>query len=136
MNNPVIYADFNGLQSSRHRKLSAIQLDTYGSLRDLTNQHVKLIEGMAIIVYADSAEGEDLEADGIVYYDPEGRCWMAEIDKDHIRYVSPHDGWKETEFLCFQCRQDLEPFFRENGRSLQTCCPNCGISIFTPVLEP
>ena len=73
------------MSSSRNKNLSAIPLDAYGSLRDLTNQQVRLKEGMALVVYADSAEGEDLEADCVVYYDSRHKWWMAEIDTDKIR---------------------------------------------------
>lgn len=135
---PIIYADFNGIMSSSQNKdLSAVPLDTYGSLKDLTNQQVKLQEGMALIIYMDSAEGEDLEADSVVYYDSKHKCWMAEIDDKKIRDVASHANlWKQIEFLCFQCRQDLEPYFREHGRNLETRCPNCGLCILTPTLAP
>ena len=138
MNVPIIYADFNGtMLSSRNKSLSAVPLDTYGSLKDLTNQQVRLQEGMALVVYMDSAEGEDLEADCIVYYDAKQKWWTAEIDQDKIRYVPSHDElWNRKEFLCFHCRQDLEPYFKEHGRDLNTCCPDCGFSIVTAILPP
>jgi hypothetical protein len=138
MNTPIIYADFNGIiASSRDENLSAISLDTYGSLRDLTNQQIRLKEGMSLIIYADSAEGEDLEADSTVYYDSEHKWWMAEIDREKIRYVPSHkDLWDQKEFLCFQCRQDLESYFKEHGHNAETCCPNCGLSILTAIRAP
>jgi hypothetical protein len=138
MNIPTIYADFNGTtSSSRNKNLSAVPLDTYGSLKDLTNQQVRLKEGLTLIIYMDSAEGEDLEANSIVYYDFKHKWWMAEIDKEKIRYVPSHDDlWNQKVFLCLQCRQDLEPYFKEHGRNLQTCCPHCGLSILTSTLAP
>jgi len=138
MTTPIIYADFMGLMpSSRNQHLSAIPLDTYGSLRDLSNQQVRLREGLALIVYMDSAEGEDVEADSVVYYDSEHRWWMAEIDKEKIRYVPSHDEiWNRKDFLCFKCRQDLEPYFKKYGRNLETCCPDCGTRYMTPILPP
>ena len=137
MNVPIIYADFNGIMSSsRNRNLSAVPLDTYGSLKDLTNQQIRLKEGMALVIYADSAEGEDLEADCIAYFDSWYKDWVAEINGE-IRYVPTHtDLWNQNKFLCLQCHQDLAPFFLENGRSLNTHCPNCGLSIITATLAP
>ena len=138
MNIPVIYADFNGtVPSSRNKDLSAVPLDTYGSLKDLTNQQVRLKEGMALVIYMDSAEGEDLEADGVVYYDSKFYLWLAEIDQDKIRYVPSHDLlWNRNEFLCLQCRQDLEPYFLAHGRNFNICCPGCGLSIASATLAP
>lgn len=138
MNVPIIYADFNGIMSSsRHKGLSVVPLDTYGSLKDLANQQVRLKEGMPLVIYMDSAEGEDLEADSVVYYDSKQKWWVAEIDEEKIRYVPSHDDlWNRSEFLCLQCRQDLAPFFKKHGRNLETCCPNCGLSILTPTLAP
>jgi DNA-directed RNA polymerase subunit RPC12/RpoP len=124
------------ISSSRTKKLFAVPLDTYGSLKDLTNQQIKLKEGMALVIYTDSAENEDLEADCVAYYDSLHKLWMAEI-KGEIRYVPTHtDLWNQKEFLCLQCRKDLEPYFKEHGRNLETCCPNCGLSIFTSTLAP
>jgi len=125
------------MSSSRDKNLSAVPLDTYGSLKDLTNQQIRLNEGMALVIYMDSTEGEDLEADCVVYYDSKHKWWVAEIDQDKIRYVQAHDNlWNRKEFLCLQCRQDLEPHFKEHGRNLDTCCPNCGLSIVTATLPP
>lgn len=138
MNVPTIYADFNGILSSdRKQGFSSVPLDTYGSLKDLTNQQIRLAEGMPLVIYMDSAQGEDLEADCIVYYDSEYGAWLAEIEKDRIRTVPAHDDlWNQKEFLCLQCRQDLEPYFKTHGRSPKTCCPACGLSIITATLPP
>ncbi len=131
---PRIYADFNGKQgSSCDEKLEAIPLDTYGSLRDLTNLQIKLKEGMVLVVYMDSDENEDIEADSTVYYDYQQKWWMAEIDAKKIRDVLQHrDG--DNRFLCFECRNNLEPFFEKHGRTLDTKCPYCGLSILYAVL--
>lgn len=138
MSTPIIYADFNGIMaSSRNENLSAIPLDSYGSLKDLTDQQIRLKEGMSLVIYADSGEGEDLEADSTVYYDSKHKWWMVEIDNEKIRYVPSHDNlWNQKEFLCLQCRQDLEPYFSEHGRNPETHCPNCGLSILTVTQAP
>ena len=137
MKAPIIYADFNGLRSSsRTQGLSAVPLDTYGSLRDLSNQQVRLQEGLSLTIYSDSTEQEDIEADATAYYDGELGYWLAEIDEKEIRYVPTHASWDTKEFLCIQCRQNLEPYFGEHGRNEQTTCHNCGLSIMTPVKPP
>ena len=125
------------MSSSRNENFSAVPLDTYGSLKDLTNQQIRLQEDMVIIIYMDSAEGEDLKVNCTVYYDAKRKWWLAEFESDKIRYVQAHeDLWKRKEFLCFQCRQDLEPYFRENGRNAGMVCPNCGLSILNAILAP
>lgn len=135
---PVLYADFNNtFASSRDTNLWAISLHTYGSLKDLSNQGVRLVEEMPIVIYMDSAEGEDLEADAMTYFDPTYKCWMAEIDQNKIRYVPSHNElWEQTVFLCLKCRQDLASFFVEHQRNFESCCPNCGLPIIAATLPP
>ena len=138
MNNPIIYADFNGiLPSSQNENRSAIPLDTYGSLKDLTNRQIRLKIGMPLTIYMDSAPGEDLEVESTVYYDLEHKQWLAEFDYEKIRYVQSHaDLWTRKDFLCFHCRQDLEPFFREHPRNFETTCTHCGLSILHVLSAP
>jgi len=134
---PAIYADFHGLrQSTRTSCLSAIPLDTYGSLRDLSNQQVRLQEDMQLVVYMDSDRSEDIEADAVTYYDHSLKAWMAEIDEHNIRDVPAHATQNETHFLCFQCRRNLEPYFKEHGYTIATFCPDCGASIMTAIATP
>ena len=134
---PVVYADFNGIRISRQTNNShVVPLDTYGTLKGLTNQKIRLKEGMELVIYMDSADDEDLEAKSIVHFDPSNQFWVAEINKDDILYVPGHQEWHQEEFLCFQCRKNLEPFFEKHGRNKQTCCPDCGFSIFYPISPP
>lgn len=137
MGTPIIYADFHGLRpSSQTHGMSAVPLDSYGSLRDLSNQQVRLQEGLSIVIYADSSEQEDLEADATVYFDSNLGLWLAEIDEGRIRHVPIHASWNKAEFLCIQCRRNLESHFEEQGRNQQTTCPNCGVEITTAVKPP
>jgi hypothetical protein len=137
-NPPIIYADFHGLHpSARVPGLSAIMVDTYGSLRDLTNQQAQLKENMPLIIFMDSDFDEDIEADAVAYYDRNLGMWMAEIDYDKIRDVPLHTAiWNERRFLCFSCHQDLEPYFAQHGRNAETRCPHCSTSIMTAVAAP
>ncbi|HLM59214.1 MAG TPA: hypothetical protein VK308_00280 [Pyrinomonadaceae bacterium] len=65
-----IYADFNGLRiSPRNHERSAVALDTFGSLRDLSNAGIKLKEEMPLIIFDWSDENEDLEGHCTAYYD-------------------------------------------------------------------
>jgi len=73
-----IYADFNGLvcgvvDPSR----TAVVLDTFGSIRDLSNAGTVLSVGLPLVTYDESDETEDLEGHGIAQYDlqPAKRLW-------------------------------------------------------------
>lgn len=134
---PIIYADFNGIQSpGRTSNLFAIPLDTYGSLRDLSNQGIRLVDGLSLTVYMDSAEQEDIEADVVVYFDETNKCWLAEGDRKLIREVPLHAFKDENVFLCFKCRNNLNTFFKENDRKEDTICPHCELSIMYSISPP
>lgn len=62
-----IYADFNGLVPGPKRPdRTAVVLDTFGSLRDLSNASVRLRDGLALIGVDGSDDDEDLEGHGTV----------------------------------------------------------------------
>lgn len=134
---PAIYADFHDLcRSKRTAGLSAVPLDAYGSLRDLSNKHMRLRENMPLVIYMDSDAQEDLQAEAIAYYDPVRAQWMAEIDYDKIGYAARHAEWIDKSFLCFGCRRDLAPYFEAHGRDPEMHCPDCGTSILAVVAAP
>ena len=65
-----IYADFNGLvRGVRNPDRIAVVLDTFGSLRDLSNAGLVLKEGLPLIAFDESDEKEDLEGHGTAQYD-------------------------------------------------------------------
>ena len=70
-----IYADFNGLvRGVKNPKRTAVVLDTFGSLRDLSNAGLVLKEGMSLVAVDESDEEEDLEDHGTAAYDHD-RNW-------------------------------------------------------------
>ena len=88
---PRIYADFNGLmQSPRDAARSMVPLDTWGSLRDLSNAGIKLREGTELVIHDASDDEEDLEAEAVAYYDPERKWWYAELVTSWIRRFKTH----------------------------------------------
>jgi len=62
-----------------------------GTKQDLDRLGIALEEGMGVIVYSDSDNEEDLEADGIVRYGiipgTSTPCWYADARGSEIRYV-------------------------------------------------
>ena len=113
-----IYADFNGLGPSlRNPNRLMVPLDTWGSLRDLMNAWIRLREGTTFVIYDQSDETEDLEADVSVFYDAPQKRWIAEISDAGIRYVPRQPPEETAEFMCWGCRKNLanEPGFRTEG---------------------
>jgi hypothetical protein len=135
---PRIYADFNGITPSpRDPSRLMVPLDTWGSLRDLSNAGIKLTEGAALLIYSDSDEAEDLEADTRVYFDPVRNWWFAELEHGY-RYVPTHVSSVVT-FLCLGCRADLGPEALEHGSAIikrYRECPHCGLSILAAIAPP
>ena len=103
-----IYADFNGLRiSPRNHERSAVALDTFGSLRDLSNAGIRLKEEMPLIIFDWSDDNEDLEGHCKVYYDWQRKFWWAELDEQGVLDVPRDERKPVTEFLCLGCRKDL-----------------------------
>src|SRR5262245_45525897 len=87
MSAPRIYADFNGLEvSPRDPQKVCLSLHYFGSLRDLARLRLSLDEGQRLMVYSDSPEGQDLEAEATVFFDRRRGHWFAEFERDAIRY--------------------------------------------------
>jgi hypothetical protein len=129
-----IYADFNGLdQSPRDATRTAVPLDTFGSLRDLSNAGVRLREGVRMVIYADSDELEDLEADAEAYYEPNRRLWFAEINSG-IRYVARPEAQDVGNFLCVDCRSPLP--VEKSARPDVSTCPTCGTPVDAAIEPP
>ena len=133
-----IYADFNGcMESPRDSSKSIVPLDTWGSLRDLSNAGVRLQEGLKLVVHMDSDETEDIEADAVAHFDRERRWWYAELESE-IRDVPAYDR-SVTEFLCLGCRLDLGPLALVPDSAppkRYEHCPKCGLSIQSATAPP
>jgi hypothetical protein len=130
-----IYADFNGLvRSPRNSARTAVVLDTFGSLRDLSNAGLVLSEGLPLIAVDWSDENEDLVGHGTAQYDRDRKWWVVEFDEVGVRYVPAGNRDPVKEFLCVACRQPFPvnpPEFRPADR-----CASCGTSITAAYAPP
>jgi len=83
---PRIYSDYNGPFQPDFMLLSY-----HGTKTDLDRLGIVLEEEMKVIVYSDSDEEEDIEADGIVRYGiipgTSAPCWYADARGSEVRYV-------------------------------------------------
>ena len=132
-----IYADFNGLVfNPKTRKAEGVVLDTFGSLRDLSNAGVVLREGLSLICIDASDEKEDLEAEGVVEFDRENGWWILKFNEDWIKDVPAGDRLPIDEFLCVSCRNDLSPEIKSRKLSTSGMCPYCNTPIMAAVAEP
>jgi hypothetical protein len=132
-----IYADFNGLvRGCLDPGRTAVVLDTFGSLRDLSNAGVVLRPGLPLIAVDASDENEDLEGHGTAQYDPLNRWWVVEFDELGVRYVPAGDRTAVRRFLCVRCRGDLQLPLEAKGLSVSGACPSCGTPLLTPFNPP
>ena len=132
-----VYADFNGIEPSpRDPSRWAIALDTLGSLRDLSNAGIRLIEGVRLVVYDESDAEEDLEGEATVYFESRRDVWLAELDEHGYRYVPKRDRAPAFEFLCLRCRVGLPLRADVSGVPSVTKCPRCGEDIRAAIAAP
>jgi hypothetical protein len=132
-----IYADFNGLEvyEDGHR---AVALDTFGSLRDLTNAGLRLRDGLRLTIFDWSDEEEDLEATATVRYDPARSVWLAEFTAESYGHIPKRDRSPDDRFLCLQCRADLATW-SDAWRArmpLVESCPHCGAATASAIAPP
>lgn len=132
-----IYADFNGLVTSYTRPGGfAVVLDTMGTLRDLSNAGVRLVEGLPLIAVDASDAEEDLEGHGTAQYDYVNNWWLIELDEQGVRYVPAGDRTPATAFNCMSCGESLGEQIRDGGLKFGDGCDRCGHAIHTPILPP
>ena len=132
-----IYADFNGLvQGIKNPDRTAVVLDTFGSLRDLSNAGLCLREGLPLIAVDESDETEDLEGHGTAHYDPERKWWLIEFDEYGVRYVPAGDRAPVKEFLCVKCRKPFHDMGPDKAFSPRAACSSCGTSVLAAYAPP
>ncbi len=82
-----VYADFQNLDD-----FNRLRLTCAGTLADLRQQGIELREGLILKLYTDDADDEgrpdELQAEGVVQYNADERCWVAVIDWSAIRHAS------------------------------------------------
>mgnify|MGYP001371606339 CR=1 FL=1 len=136
---PRIYADFNSIEYlNPDRSLATIGLTGYGTLASLSNQKIRLTEGMLLLLF----EPNDIEVEGIAFFDstkfdPAGRAgeWFARIDARKVRNSSTPEV-QCYEHHCFGCGANLASFLKSVGQRYQEFCPHCGTSIMAPLAPP
>ena len=134
-----IYADFNGLDRPAVTDGRwAVALDTVGTVRDLTNAGLRLVEGMAFTVWDASNDTEDLEGDAVARYDPSSGIWWADLGEASYRCVPAHHRGEDRRFLCLQCRRDLDGTEGLLGARAhaEPVCPRCGTPRSASIAPP
>ena len=74
-----VFADFHNADAQGRLRLNCV-----GTVEDLACQKIVLKEGQSLILYS-----EDLEVNGVVRYSEKENLWVAVIDWDAIREVTP-----------------------------------------------
>jgi hypothetical protein len=87
MNKPRIFVDFHNADTQGRLRLNCI-----GTVEDLARQQISLQDGQSLVLYS-----EDLEVDGVVRYSKEEKLWVAVIDWDAIREITPVVCQRETQ---------------------------------------
>jgi hypothetical protein len=135
MERPRIYADFMGLGfSPRDPARQSVPLDTFGSIRDLSNAAIRLHDGVRLTIYSDSDESEDLNADVFVYFDRASGIWHAELEQDAVSHVPRHEDDYAGRFLCVACRSAF-PIGAHGYPSAETC-PSCDTPWVAAIAAP
>jgi hypothetical protein len=138
-----IYADYNGLRQTGDGGLY-IPLDTFGSLRDLSNAGVRLRDGLPLVVVDQSDDTEDLEAEAIAEFDTTTGVWLAVLTPAGYRYVPTRGASDDHRFLCLGCRRNLaadSDTQRNPGAVLLpakrgSSCPSCGTPVRAALAPP
>ena len=134
---PRIYADYNGLQASpRNLSKLAVALDTFGTLRDLSNAGVRLQDDVQLVIFDYSDDEEDLENTVTVYWEEARNRWLAEFLEEDVVYIPKRDRTENNEFLCLKCRSPLQDHIDKNGTNENIACPRCGEKIFAAIKPP
>jgi DNA-directed RNA polymerase subunit RPC12/RpoP len=137
MKPPRIYADYNGLQASpRNLSKLAVALDTFGSLRDLSNAGIRLQDGIQLIIFDYSDDEGDLENTVIVYWEKSRNRWLAEFIEEEVVYIPKRDRIENKEFLCLKCRSSLQDHIEINGMNENSACPRCRERIIAAIEAP
>jgi hypothetical protein len=133
--NPLrIYADFNGLVRGPAQGRVAVVLDTYGSLRDLSNAGVVLRDGLELVAYDESDDVEDLEIHGVVRYDIKRQWWVVESDERGVMYVPAGERVRvDPGFHCVQCGHALAGL---DAFQLDQACPHCATPVRIAMAAP
>lgn len=132
-----IYADFNNLEHFENDDFVYLNLTGYGTLASLSNNQIRLAEGMKLHFYDDC--GTAVIADVFFYGNLiNNHCsgWFAKFRNEDIFYepVVEHDFLIH---LCSRCRRNIYLDLDQTiGRQYKGACIHCGELIMTPLLPP
>lgn len=138
-----IYADFNAqLDVGGPSGPGLVLLDRLGTLRDLCSARLRLRDGLALQLYSDSSDEEDLESDAIARWieDPAmvgGGCWVGEFDPKAFRDVPTRATRSISEwFPCGACGANLAADIDAAGLNSASQCRACGVRIHSLIDPP
>jgi hypothetical protein len=138
-----IYADFNAqLDLGGPGRPGLVHLDRFGTLRDLCAAQLRLRNGLALLLYSDSSEDEDLEIEATARWFSNskmvgGGCWVGEFDPKGFRDVPtraarPFSEW----FPCGACGTNVAADIQSAGLSGASKCRVCGVRIHSLIDPP
>lgn len=138
MNLPNIFADYNGLvRITESPPRYSVALDTFGTVRDLSNAGIRLTEGLELLVWDESDESEDLEGEAIARFDSMSGVWWADFKPEGYRHVRKCDRPESCRFLCFACRQEVFVGTGAGGWISKTQrCHHCGTPVTAAIAPP
>jgi hypothetical protein len=86
MPHPKVYADFHNADPA-----GRVRLNCVGTVEDLARQQISLHDGLALTLYDTDADADghpgEIQADGVVRYSLDERCWVAIVDWSALRHV-------------------------------------------------
>ena len=139
MSPPRIYADFNAIEYlDNERSIAEVALTGYGTLASLARQRLRLVEGMALLLY----QPNDIECEAVAHFerfrrDPADRSgeWVARLDARKIRDCL-HPEEASNEHPCIVCGRDFLAQPSTVARNYKENCIGCGASVMEPMAPP
>ncbi len=107
---------------------------------DLSNQKVKLMNGMHLILYDHSDGDEVMVLSGIAEYDTEKKKWFARVKMDSFERIpsdrfghSRPDNWR-----CCSCGVvvDESKWAIFSRKDYNAVCEYCGKRLLEPIMPP
>jgi hypothetical protein len=99
MDKPRVYHDLQ--KQDDHGR---IKLTLLGTLRDLERHGIVLREGLPLAFWCDDAddrgEFDEIHIEGVVHYNDDEKCWVAELDWDSFRHASDERDRSDSSPSC------------------------------------
>lgn len=134
---PKIYADFNNIEDFENDSFCYLNLTGYGTLASLSNNQIRLMEGMKFHFYDDC--GTAVIAHVFFYRNlVNNYCsgWFAKFRKEDIFY-EPVVEHNFSIHLCSRCRRNIYLDLDHTiGREYKGACTHCGELVMSPLFPP